>query len=276
MAFAFKLPNPSIISAVAAATMTFAATAAISSAAVAGSTGIGIGVVTGLSVLKSLGSGEGKRLAPHKRHVESGTHRRSRQTGHKSRDDDDDDDDKPKKKSAEDSADPGIQQSSISVEAVKEPATAPGEAKDPSAAIATATAGQPVDSAAPGATTGATAPGQATSMAAPGVTSGMTVPGAAPARPNAAATPAPASINSTPGESVAAMKISTPAEISAAQDHLRYLGYDVATSSGQLDLQTKIAIMKFQDSVGSPATGELTIEQLQRLFVLAAEKSAKK
>jgi Putative peptidoglycan binding domain len=79
-----------------------------------------------------------------------------------------------------------------------------------------------------------------------------------------------------PPRSPASAKISTPAEITAAQEHLRYLGYDVATSSGQLDLQTKIAIMKFQDSVGAPATGELTVEQLQRLFVMASEKSAHK
>jgi hypothetical protein len=36
---------------------------------------------------------------------------------------------------------------------------------------------------------------------------------------------------------------------------------------------TKNAIMKFQDSLGAPATGELTVEQLQRLFVMDSDKA---
>ena len=66
--------------------------------------------------------------------------------------------------------------------------------------------------------------------------------------------------------------ISTPAEIKAAQDHLRYLGYDLPVNNGTSDLNTKIAIMKYQDSIGAPSTGFLTVEQLQTLFMKAAEK----
>jgi hypothetical protein len=66
--------------------------------------------------------------------------------------------------------------------------------------------------------------------------------------------------------------ISTKEEITSAQEHLRYLGYEVPVTSDKLDLDTKIAVMKFQDSIGAQATGALTIEQLQRLFVMADEK----
>lgn len=66
--------------------------------------------------------------------------------------------------------------------------------------------------------------------------------------------------------------ISTREEITSAQEHLRYLGYEVPATSANLDLDTKIAVMKFQDSIGAEATGALTTEQLQRLYVLADEK----
>lgn len=67
--------------------------------------------------------------------------------------------------------------------------------------------------------------------------------------------------------------ISTAAEISTAQEHLRYLGYEIDAATGVVDLKTKIAIMKYQDSIGAPTTGELTAGQLQRLFKMAAERS---
>ncbi len=64
--------------------------------------------------------------------------------------------------------------------------------------------------------------------------------------------------------------------MNAATALTRYLGYDVSASSGKLDLQTKIAIVKFQDSVGAPSMGELTAEQLERLLVMASEKAGHK
>ena len=69
--------------------------------------------------------------------------------------------------------------------------------------------------------------------------------------------------------------ISTAAEITAAQQHLKYLGYDVPTETGTLDLKTKIAVMQFQESVKAPTTGDLTVEQLQALFKAAASRQAK-
>lgn len=69
--------------------------------------------------------------------------------------------------------------------------------------------------------------------------------------------------------------ISTPAEISAAQDHLRYLGYDVPHTTGIIDERTKAAALAFQTSIGATATGELTTEQLQALFVKVAGANAK-
>jgi hypothetical protein len=68
------------------------------------------------------------------------------------------------------------------------------------------------------------------------------------------------------------VKISTPAEITSAQEHLRYLGYDIPSTSGRVDLATRIAVMKFQDSLKVEPTGELTVDQLQQLYVLASEK----
>lgn len=73
----------------------------------------------------------------------------------------------------------------------------------------------------------------------------------------------------------ASVKISTPAEITSAQEHLRYLGYDIPSTSGSVDLATKIAIMKYQDSLKAEPTGELTVEQLQQLYKLAAERQKK-
>jgi N-acetyl-anhydromuramyl-L-alanine amidase AmpD len=69
---------------------------------------------------------------------------------------------------------------------------------------------------------------------------------------SSAAVAAPAS-NATP--------ISTPAEITSAQEHLRYMGYDVPQATGTLDLKTKIAIMQFQESIGAQTTGVLTVGQ---------------
>lgn len=90
------------------------------------------------------------------------------------------------------------------------------------------------------------------------------------------ATTAPAATAALPAPlAVSSNVLSTPDEITSAQEHLRFLGYDVAATTGVLDLNTKIAIMKFQDAIGAPATGELTVQQLQRLYVLADERRGK-
>ena len=64
--------------------------------------------------------------------------------------------------------------------------------------------------------------------------------------------------------------ISTSAEIKSAQEHLAFMGHDIPEANGVLDLKTKIAIMEFQDKLGSPATGQLTVEQLQTLYKRAS------
>ena len=69
---------------------------------------------------------------------------------------------------------------------------------------------------------------------------------------------------------MAASSISTPAEITSAQEHLKFMGYDIPQPSGALDLKTTIAIIQFQDSIGAPTTGLLTREQLGMLFQKAA------
>ncbi|MCC7254008.1 peptidoglycan-binding domain-containing protein [Hyphomicrobium sp.] len=66
--------------------------------------------------------------------------------------------------------------------------------------------------------------------------------------------------------------ISSPDEIKAAQQHLRFMGYDIAQETGTVDAKTKSAVMQFQDSIGAPVTGDLTIDQLQMLFVKVASK----
>ena len=95
-------------------------------------------------------------------------------------------------------------------------------------------------------------------------------PPSAPSPPAAAATvPAPQPVG--PGETASAA-ISTSAEITLAQGHLQFMGYDVPQASGSVDLKTKIAIMQFQDSIGAPTTGLLTRGQLQMLFQKAATR----
>jgi hypothetical protein len=69
---------------------------------------------------------------------------------------------------------------------------------------------------------------------------------------------------------MAASSISTPAEITSAQEHLKFMGYDIPQASGALDLETTIAIIEFQESIGAPTTGLLTREQLGMLFQKAA------
>jgi Putative peptidoglycan binding domain len=103
-----------------------------------------------------------------------------------------------------------------------------------------------------------------TAVAAPAATVGAV---AAPAAALAAAT--------GKETSPTAETISTPEEIKSAQEHLRYLGYDVPDATGALDLKTKIAIMRFQDSAGDSSTGVLTVEQLQLLFKQASERQAR-
>ena len=73
----------------------------------------------------------------------------------------------------------------------------------------------------------------------------------------------------------AAEAISTPGEIKAAQEHLKYLGFDVPAVTGYADARTKIAVTEFQRSIGAPETGSLTVEQLQVLFNKAAAQTAK-
>lgn len=66
--------------------------------------------------------------------------------------------------------------------------------------------------------------------------------------------------------------VSRPDEIKAAQQHLRFMGYDIPQETGAIDAKTKSAVMQFQDSIGAPVTGNLTTEQLQMLFVKVAGK----
>lgn len=66
--------------------------------------------------------------------------------------------------------------------------------------------------------------------------------------------------------------VSRPDEIKAAQQHLRFMGYDIPQETGAMDAKTKSAVMQFQDSIGAPVTGDLTTEQLQMLFVKVAGK----
>ena len=68
--------------------------------------------------------------------------------------------------------------------------------------------------------------------------------------------------------------ISTPSEIKAAQEHLKYMGYEVPEINGKVDLKTKIAVMQFQDSLGEESTGSLTIKQLQTLFLKVSQRTA--
>jgi peptidoglycan hydrolase-like protein with peptidoglycan-binding domain len=66
--------------------------------------------------------------------------------------------------------------------------------------------------------------------------------------------------------------ISAPDEIKAAQQHLRFMGYDIPQETGAMDTKTKSAVMQFQDSIGAPVTGDLTTDQLQMLFMKVASK----
>lgn len=125
-------------------------------------------------------------------------------------------------------------------------------------------------------------------VAAPGMTAAQPAPVAAtlpqPMPPITAAAPsppvqvaAPSPMPSQPAAPatlpVAAKTISSPAEIASAQEHLKFLGYEIPQTGGEMDLKTKIAIMQFQDSLGATTTGDLTLEQLQTLFQKAAARS---
>ncbi len=97
---------------------------------------------------------------------------------------------------------------------------------------------------------------------------------AAAATVPAAAVAAPTVTGAVPTDSgQSASLISTREEVTSAQEHLRYLGYDVPAMTGVIDLNTKIAIMKFQDSIGAPPTGGLTVDQLQKLYARAFEQN---
>jgi hypothetical protein len=65
--------------------------------------------------------------------------------------------------------------------------------------------------------------------------------------------------------------ISTLDEIKSAQEHLKYMGYDIPAATGTLDAPTKAAFTAFQRSIGAQPTGMLTYDQLQTLFVKAAD-----
>lgn len=94
-----------------------------------------------------------------------------------------------------------------------------------------------------------------------------------PAATAATAATAAAATGALPDPAAAAPSvISTPQEISSTQEHLRYLGYNVPSPAGVLDVDTKIAIMKFQDSIKAEPTGVITAAQLRRLYTLADEK----
>jgi hypothetical protein len=69
--------------------------------------------------------------------------------------------------------------------------------------------------------------------------------------------------------------ITSASEIKAAQQHLKYMGYDVPSADGALDLKTKIAVMQFQHSLGAPTTGTLTVQQLRTLFSQAVAKQGR-
>jgi len=92
--------------------------------------------------------------------------------------------------------------------------------------------------------------------------------------PALAGNPTPTPTTPAPGTSL--QVISTPAEITSAQNHLKYMGYAVPEATGTIDLKTKIAIMQFQDSIGGPVTGVLTMDQMQTLFQKAAAKQSTK
>ena len=119
----------------------------------------------------------------------------------------------------------------------------------------------------------ATSPADASNPAAPDAqpsAASSTQAGAAlapPPQPSPLTSPATAR-GETPADpaSAASSSISTPAEITSAQEHLKFMGYDVPQASGALDLKTTIAIIQFQDSIGAPTTGLLTREQLGTLF----------
>lgn len=87
------------------------------------------------------------------------------------------------------------------------------------------------------------------------------------------ATETPAVV-SNPRSQGADSPISTTAEITAAQQHLKYMDYDVPHATGDLDPKTKAAIATFQKTIGASPTGILTAKQLQALFVKAAERQA--
>jgi hypothetical protein len=142
--------------------------------------------------------------------------------------------------------------------------------------------GNKADNTAPAADTeqhrSATPPTNASSPTArdpkPSATVPSTQAGAAlapPPQPSPLMSPATAPAE-TPADaaSAASSSISTPAEITSAQEHLKFMGYDVPQASGALDLKTTIAIIQFQDSIGAPTTGLLTREQLGTLFQEAA------
>lgn len=91
----------------------------------------------------------------------------------------------------------------------------------------------------------------------------------------AAAGPAPSASDVSAAQTPEQDLISTASEITIAQEHLRYLGYGIKEINGVVDLDTKIAVMRYQEALGAPPTGALTVEQMQRLFQMAADRQAK-
>jgi len=93
------------------------------------------------------------------------------------------------------------------------------------------------------------------------------VPAAAPALATVPQTPTPAAVKT------AVATISTPEEIKFAQQHLKFLGYDLPEPNGILDAKTKGAIMLYQESIKAPTTGELTLDQLPMLAQKVASQN---
>jgi hypothetical protein len=110
-----------------------------------------------------------------------------------------------------------------------------------------------------------------TTSASPDAAAATAKPSAGPGLPPDTGSAAAIAAGATATDALA---ITSKSEVAAAQQHLQYMGYDVRDVSGTLDLKTKIAVMQFQDSIGQPSTGVMTVKQLQTLFLKVAEKTA--
>ncbi|XOV83512.1 MAG: peptidoglycan-binding domain-containing protein [bacterium] len=94
---------------------------------------------------------------------------------------------------------------------------------------------------------------------ATGGAAGLSVPHSAPAAPAAAAAQA---APSTPGLS-AALRSDNPTE--TVQNYLQALGYETGGASGELNIETTIAISQYQAENGLEVTGEISDQLARRL-----------